>query len=137
MAVGRGINGSIPSGLKVMVVDEDPTCLLFITFMLKACLFTVESFSDAVKALCAVCMKRGQFDLVMVDYHMLRMPAFELVESIVTGFGIPVITTSADSDPEIQLEAFKRGSCLHLVKPITLDDMGVVWQKAWGIEANI
>lgn len=46
------------------------------------------------------------------------------------------VATSADSDPEIQLAAFKRGSCLHLVKPITLDDMGVVWQKAWGIEAN-
>ena len=38
-AAGDAVSDQFPAGLRVLVVDDDPTCLMILEKMLKACLY--------------------------------------------------------------------------------------------------
>lgn len=53
---------------------------------------SVESFDNPIEALCALCSKVREYDLVVADLHMIAMPGFNLVERVAKGMRIPVIS---------------------------------------------
>lgn len=69
-----GVSGTqlanFPSGLRVMVVDDDPLCLKVVEQMLKRCTYTVQTCNNAASALELLREKRHGFDLVLSDVYM-------------------------------------------------------------------
>lgn len=61
---------NFPSGLRVMVVDDDPLCLKVVEQMLKRCTYTVQTCNNAASALELLREKRHGFDLVLSDVYM-------------------------------------------------------------------
>jgi hypothetical protein len=59
-----------PSGLRVMVVDDDPLCLRVVEQMLKRCSYEVLTCTNALSALELLRAKRNGFDLVLSDVYM-------------------------------------------------------------------
>lgn len=65
-----GLKGEFPSGLRVMVVDDDPLCLRVVEQMLKRCSYQVLTCNNAASALELLREKRNGFDLVLSDVYM-------------------------------------------------------------------
>ena len=62
---------AFPSGLRVMVVDDDPLCLKVVEQMLKRCAYRVHTCNNAASALELLRDKaRHHFDLVLSDVYM-------------------------------------------------------------------
>ncbi|XP_038983024.1 two-component response regulator ARR18-like [Phoenix dactylifera] len=54
-----------------------------------------------------------------------------MLKHFVNELDLPIITMCAYDDDKIRHESLHHGACLHLTKPITITDFGVVSQKAW------
>ncbi|KIY99170.1 hypothetical protein MNEG_8794, partial [Monoraphidium neglectum] len=67
---GEGPTSPFPSGLRVMVVDDDPLCLRVVEEMLKRCRYEVRTCNNAASALDLLRENRSGFDLVLSDVYM-------------------------------------------------------------------
>ncbi|GJU75925.1 response regulator 12 [Tanacetum coccineum] len=117
-----------PIGMRVLAVDDNPTCLKLLDGLLKRCQYHVTSTTEAVTALQMLRENRNRFDLVISDVHMPDMDGFKLLEIVGLEMDIPVIMLSADSDPKLVMEGINHGACYYLVKPVHLEELRNVWQ---------
>lgn len=80
-----------PAGLRVLVVDDDQTCLMVFEKMLKTCLYQVTKCNKAETALSVLREHKNEFDIVISDVHMPDMDGFELLKHINSEMDLPVI----------------------------------------------
>ncbi len=110
---------------RILIVDDEPTILLSLSYCLKANgveIITCSKIEAAEEALA-----RYSFDLVIADIRMSGMYGIEGLEllryvkelSPVTA----VIIMTAYGSPEIKEEAFKRGSYYYYEKPVDIDHL--------------
>jgi two-component response regulator (ARR-B family) len=123
--------GFSPSGLKVLVVDDDPMCLRVVSAMLKRCEYNVETKTNGQDALQELRRRQDegdQFDLVLSDVYMPDMDGFKLLESVGLELEIPVIMMSCDGDTNVVLRGVTHGAVDFLIKPIRIEELKNVWQ---------
>ncbi|CAA6664759.1 unnamed protein product [Spirodela intermedia] len=124
-----------PAGLRVLVVDDDTTCLKILEQMLQKCEYNVTICSRAVSALSLLRERKGHFDLVISDVHMPDMDGFKLLELVGLEMDLPVIMMSADSRTSMVMKGVKHGACDYLIKPIRFEELKNIWQhvvrKRW------
>ncbi|CAN6448105.1 unnamed protein product [Victoria cruziana] len=82
-----------PVGMRVLAVDDDPTCLKLLESLLHLCQYHVITTSQAVTALKLLRENPDSFDLVLSDVHMPDMDGFKLLEFIGLEMDLPVIST--------------------------------------------
>ncbi|XP_050372364.1 two-component response regulator ORR21 [Argentina anserina] len=117
-----------PAGLRVMVVDDDTTCLAILEQMLRRCLYQVTLCSRATDALNHLREKKGYFDVVLSDVHMPDMDGFKLLECIGLEMDLPVIMMSADGRTSAVMQGIRHGACDYLIKPIREEELKNIWQ---------
>ncbi|KAL2630896.1 hypothetical protein R1flu_015582 [Riccia fluitans] len=117
-----------PAGLKVLVVDDDPVCLMILETMLKQCNYLVTSCSRASKALALLRENRSNFDVVLSDVYMPDMDGFKLLEAIGLELDLPVIMMSANGETEVVLKGITHGACDYLLKPVRIEELRNIWQ---------
>ncbi|OVA02408.1 SANT/Myb domain [Macleaya cordata] len=118
-----------PTGLRVLVVDNDPLCLQELEKMLQSLLFEVTTCSSAMDALCKLQEKKYKFDMVLTEVHLPHMNGFELLEQISMQLDqIPVIMMSSDERGNVALKGVKKGACDYLIKPIRVQLIQNIWQ---------
>nr|XP_010905671.1 two-component response regulator ARR1 [Elaeis guineensis] len=117
-----------PVGLRVLVVDDDPTCLKILDKMLRKCLYDVTTCSRAVVALAMLREKKGEFDLVLSDVYMPDMDGFKLLEHIGLEMDLPVIMMSADDGKDVVMKGVTHGACDYLIKPVRMEALKNIWQ---------
>lgn len=106
---------AFPAGLRVLVVDDDPTWLKILEKMLRKCSYEGTSIASSSSSLIvlfhdSVCMsvvttcglaraalemlrtKRGVFDIVISDVNMPDMDGFKLLEHVGLEMDLPVIS---------------------------------------------
>ncbi|GJU26150.1 response regulator 12 [Tanacetum coccineum] len=92
----RGVNNEIdrfPIGMRVLAVDDNPTCLKLLDGLLKRCQYHVTSTTEAITALQMLRENRNRFDLVISDVHMPDMDGFKLLELVGLEMDLPVISS--------------------------------------------
>ncbi|KAI3437773.1 hypothetical protein D9Q98_000220 [Chlorella vulgaris] len=120
-----------PSGLRVLVVDDDPMCLKVVSAMLQRCNYEVDTRSSGQDALLLLRDRQEQnhqFDLVLSDVYMPDMDGFKLLELIGLELDLPVIMMSSNGDTDVVLRGVTHGAVDFLIKPVRVEELRNVWQ---------
>ncbi|KAJ9153038.1 hypothetical protein P3X46_026527 [Hevea brasiliensis] len=129
------VSDQFPAGLRVLVVDDDITCLRILEQMLRRCLYLVTTCSQAKVALNLLRERKGCFDVVLSDVHMPDMDGFKLLEHVGLEMDLPVIMMSADGRTSAVMRGIRHGACDYLIKPIREEELKNIWQhvvrKKW------
>ncbi|XP_015583289.1 two-component response regulator ORR21 isoform X2 [Ricinus communis] len=129
------VSDQFPAGLRVLVVDDDTTCLRILEQMLRRCLYHVTTCSQAKVALNLLRERKGCFDVVLSDVHMPDMDGFKLLEHVGLEMDLPVIMMSADGRTSAVMRGIRHGACDYLIKPIREEELKNIWQhvvrKKW------
>ncbi|XP_057416078.1 two-component response regulator ARR2-like isoform X2 [Lotus japonicus] len=125
---GEAVSDQFPAGLRVLVVDDDPTCLMILEKMLRTCLYEVTKCNRAEKALTLLRERKNGFDIVISDVHMPDMDGFKLLEHIGLEMDLPVIMMSADDGKNVVLKGVTHGACDYLIKPVRIEALKNIWQ---------
>lgn len=134
-AADVAVPDQFPAGLRVLVVDDDITCLRILEQLLRRCLYNVTTCSQAAAALNILRERKGCFDVVLSDVHMPDMDGFKLLEHIGLEMDLPVIMMSADGRVSAVMRGIRHGACDYLIKPIREEELKNIWQhvvrKRW------
>ncbi|MBA0629184.1 hypothetical protein Godav_023780 [Gossypium davidsonii] len=125
---GDTISDQFPAGLRVLVVDDDPTCLMILEKMLIACLYKVTKCNRAETALSKLRENKNGYDIVLSDVHMPDMDGFKLLEHIGLEMDLPVIMMSADDGKQVVMKGVTHGACDYLIKPVRIEALKNIWQ---------
>ncbi|KAJ9548387.1 hypothetical protein OSB04_020930, partial [Centaurea solstitialis] len=125
---GNNETDRFPIGMRVLAVDDDPTCLKLLDGLLRKCQYQVTTTNQAITALKMLKENRNRFDLVISDVYMPDMDGFKLLELVGLEMDLPVIMLSGNSDPKLVMKGITHGACDYLVKPVRLEELRNVWQ---------
>jgi len=106
---------------KILVIDDDPTCLKMVDFVLKK-KYMVKTAPNGEKGI--ELAKIELPDLILLDIMMPKLNGYETLEKLqgdqITK-NIPVIMLTAKEKMEDVERAITLGARAYLVKPITSD----------------
>ncbi|EAY84742.1 hypothetical protein OsI_06112 [Oryza sativa Indica Group] len=131
---GHGVSGGgggrdqFPVGMRVLAVDDDPTCLKILENLLLRCQYHVTTTGQAATALKLLRENKDQFDLVISDVHMPDMDGFKLLELVGLEMDLPVIMLSANGETQTVMKGITHGACDYLLKPVRLEQLRTIWQ---------
>ncbi|KAL6012111.1 Two-component response regulator Orr24 [Asimina triloba] len=86
------VEDKFPVGMRVLAVDDDPTCLKVLENLLRRCDYHVTTTGQAITALKMLRENKDKFDLVISDVHMPDMDGFKLLELVGLEMDLPVIS---------------------------------------------
>ncbi|KAK1406057.1 hypothetical protein QVD17_42254 [Tagetes erecta] len=120
-----------PAGLRVLVVDDDPTWLKILEKMLKKCSYEVTTCGLAIEALDLLRERKYGFDIVISDVNMPDMDGFKLLEHVGLEMDLPVIMMSVDGETSRVMRGVQHGACDYLLKPIRMKELRNIWQHVY------
>ncbi|KAF7808599.1 two-component response regulator ORR21-like [Senna tora] len=127
-AIENEVSEKFPSGLRVLVVDDDLTTLRIIEKMSLKCHYRVTTCSEATVALNLLRERKGCFDVVLSDVHMPDMDGYKLLEHVGLEMDLPVIMMSADASTSAVMKGIRHGACDYLIKPVREEELRNIWQ---------
>ena len=103
--------------MKILVVDDDPTCRAIVAIRLKGLGgIEVSDAEDGDKAWALP--KRIHYDGAVVDWQMPGKSGLEIVRGIrKAGITIPLLMVTAESEKPRVIEAIRAGITDYLIKP--------------------
>ncbi|XP_057542270.1 two-component response regulator ORR26-like [Amaranthus tricolor] len=119
---------AFPAGLRVLVVDDDPTWLKILEKMLKKCSYEVTTCGLASEALKLLRDRKDGYDIVISDVNMPDMDGFKLLEHVGLEMDLPVIMMSVDGETSRVMKGVQHGACDYLLKPIRMKELKNIWQ---------
>ncbi|XP_037497798.1 two-component response regulator ARR11-like isoform X2 [Jatropha curcas] len=118
-----------PAGLRVLVVDDNPTCLIMVSQMLKSCSYEVTTSDSARDALNLLRERKDGYDIVISDVKMPDMDGFEFLVHVGLEMDhLPVIMMSVDGKTSTVMKGVQHGACDYLIKPIEMKEIRMLWQ---------
>ncbi|CAH8266450.1 unnamed protein product [Arabidopsis lyrata] len=123
------INDQFPSGLRILLVDDDTSCLFILEKMLLRLMYQVTICSQADVALTILRERKDSFDLVLSDVHMPGMNGYKLLQQVgLLELDLPVIMMSVDGRTTTVMTGINHGACDYLIKPIRPEELKNIWQ---------
>ncbi|XP_072999229.1 two-component response regulator ORR26-like isoform X1 [Typha latifolia] len=122
---------AFPIGLRVLVVDDDPTWLKILEKMLRKCSYEVTTCGLATVALEILCERKDKFDIVISDVNMPDMDGFKLLEHVGLEMDLPVIMMSIDGETSRVMKGVQHGACDYLLKPVRMKELRNIWQHVY------
>eukprot|EP00850_Spirogloea_muscicola_P009127 SM000050S17052 [mRNA] locus=s50:741691:746776:+ [translate_table: standard] len=117
-----------PAGMRVLVVDDDPSCLIILEKMLRKCNYHVTTCTRATTALQKLRENKDAYDLVISDVIMPDMDGFKLLELVGLEMDLPVIMMSANGETSAVMKGVTHGACDYLLKPVRIEELRNIWQ---------
>ncbi|QOP44584.1 response regulator transcription factor [Sulfurimonas sediminis] len=106
---------------KILLVEDDELSSELVFEYLSDCGFFVEPVFTATDGVAKV--KNEPFDLVLLDINLPDFDGFEVLKSLKNHTSVPIIVTSAYSDTQKKLLAFKYGASDYMTKPLDLEEL--------------
>lgn len=114
---------------KILIVDDDAGHRAMLRTVLNASGYSTEEADDGSTALDRV--RTEPFDLILLDLRMLRVSGLEALTAI-KGYNpaIPIIIMTAYASVETAVETLKSGAYDYLTKPLDMDELRLVIERA-------
>ncbi|XP_031480881.1 two-component response regulator ORR26-like isoform X1 [Nymphaea colorata] len=128
---GFNLQPQFPAGLRVLVVDDDPTWLKILQKMLRKCSYEVTTCGLAREALSILRERKDGFDIVISDVNMPDMDGFKLLEHVGLEMDLPVIMMSVDGETSRVMKGIHHGACDYLLKPVRMKELRNIWQHVF------
>lgn len=117
------------SDFQILLIDDEPNQITSIKSFLKRrdySIYTANSGNEGLRIL-----RENRIDMVLTDFRMPDITGLEVVKSV-RQFNpeIPVIVITAFSDTKDAVQVMKEGAFDYLSKPIDLDELEILIQKA-------
>lgn len=116
----------------MLVVDDDPVTLKFVTAALEQMGFAVETYADLQKA--ATPCEDLQYDILLVDKNLPDGSGLELCQRVAAvRKDCKVVLMSGAATMSSAVEAFRYGVADYMVKPFEVEDMRVRFARVCGL----
>ncbi len=106
---------------QILLIEDDEVAAECIYNFLVDCGFKVDVVYTVTDGISHI--KQNGYALVILDLNLPDFSGFELLKSIRNSISLPIIITSAHSEIEIKVKAFKYGASDYMVKPIELEEL--------------
>jgi len=114
---------------KVLIVDDEPSIRRTLREILEFEKYDVEEASDGLE--CLVKLKRGKYDVVVMDIKMPKMDGMDALERLqLLAPDTPVVMISGHANIDTAVEAVKRGAFDFIAKPPDLNRMLITLRNA-------
>jgi DNA-binding response OmpR family regulator len=108
--------------MRVLVIEDEPRILTFVSRALEAEGFTVDGASDGVSGLARAV--GGHYDLVILDLLLPRVDGLTVLRELSRRCpGLPVVIVSARTDLRTKLRGFELGASDYVAKPFAFDEL--------------
>ena len=117
----------------IMVVDDEPACMLLGQCLLEDCGYTVDAFTSSIDALAAFRAQPSAYDLVVTDQVMPQLSGISLARALqaLRPGGIPVLLVSGAADLPQGQDAYANTGVLEcLNKPL---DTNALAESVWRV----
>lgn len=104
----------------ILVVDDSPTIVKFVSFSLKNRGFTVVTASDGMDAIEKISSHGSSIDLIITDLNMPNVDGYELIATLRRNSKyqeIPIIILSSEEEENDKRKGMEVGASSYLVKP--------------------
>ena len=114
---------------EILVVDDNTSHRKMLEAVLEAEGYSIAHASDGIQAVSAVAEK--YYDLVLMDIRMNRMSGIEALKQIKQiSPGIPIVIMTAYASVDTAIDALKSGAYDYLTKPLDIDELKILVNKA-------
>ena len=115
--------------IRILVVDDEESHRIMLRAVLKEEGYEVSEASDGTEAVKAV--GEGPFDLILLDIRMKTMDGIEALGEIrkISPL-VPVLIMTAYASVKTAVEALKAGAFEYLTKPLDIDELKILIEKA-------
>ncbi len=114
---------------KILVVDDEESHRIMLRAVLGAEGYTVTEAADGTEAVAAV--GKEAFDVVLLDIRMTNMDGIEALGEIrKISPQVPVLIMTAFASVKTAVEALKAGAFDYLTKPLDIEELKIVIDKA-------
>ncbi len=104
----------------ILVVDDSPTVVKFVSFSLKSGGYTVITACDGMDALEKMSNSTEDVDLIITDLNMPNLDGYGLIEAVRQNHqhkGTPIIILTSEEADEDKEKGIDVGASSYLVKP--------------------
>lgn len=116
---------------RIYVVDDEPKIGNLFTNVLERDGYEVDSYLNPISMLEALDNGAKKPDVVVADMMMPEMNGVELLETLQEReLDVPVIIMTAHSSVQTAVEAMRQGAFHYLQKPVNLEEMRALLEKA-------
>ena len=113
----------------ILIVDDEASHRLMLRAVLREDGYAVTEAADGAEAVAAVA--KEVFDVILLDIRMTTMDGMEaLVEIRKLSPHVPVLIMTAYASVKTAVEALKAGAFDYLMKPLDIDELKVLIEKA-------
>lgn len=108
--------------MQILVIEDEPRILTFVSRALEAEGFVVEGAADGVTGLARAI--GGHYDLVILDLLLPRVDGLTVLRELGRRCPeLPVVIVSARSDLRTKLRGFELGASDYVAKPFAFDEL--------------
>jgi two-component system, OmpR family, response regulator len=108
--------------MRILVIEDEPRILAFVSRGLEAEGFTVDAAGDGADGLRQAVLEN--YDLVVLDLLLPRLDGLAVLRELNQRRPeLPVVIVSARSDLETKLRGFGLGACDYVSKPFSFDEL--------------
>ena len=108
--------------MRILVIEDEPRILAFVTRGLEAEGFTVDAAGDGHDGLRRAALE--EYDLVVLDLLLPRIDGLTVLRELqLRRPELPVVIVSARTELETKLRGFGLGACDYVSKPFAFDEL--------------
>lgn len=117
------------SSPEILIVDDDKAHRTMLTTLMDSWGYRLQAADDGDTAV--ECVKKGPFDLILMDIRMVRMSGIDALAQIkAINPAIPVVIMTAYASVDTAVRALKAGAYDYLTKPFDFDKLKITLQRA-------
>jgi len=113
----------------ILIIDDEQSQVVSLKSFLTRRKYTVSTANSGTDGIAIV--KNENIDLVITDYRMPEMNGLEVVQEVIKlNPELPIVIVTAFTDVKDAIQVMKEGAFDYLAKPIDLDELEVIINKA-------